>query len=145
MKTTRSVIVLWTLALLLPPMGVAHQESGLASTLERVLASHVQGYEDEDVERTLRDIHTKSPEYQQTRGALPAQFKAHDLQAQLVSFRLLGHDDELAVARAKVKVAGAPGSSFHDNVLDTITIFHQEAGTWKIWSDEALGVQFLAK
>ena len=53
--------------------------------------------------------------------------------------------DEFAVARTKMKFTSPAGSSFNDHVLDSITVFHQEAGVWKIWSDEALGVQFLRK
>ena len=145
MKTIRSTIALWTLALLLPGVGFADQETELATTLERVLASHVKGYEDEDLARTLAAIHTKSPEYQRTKDELPAQFKAQNIRAELLTFRLFGHDDEFAVARSKMKFTSPAGSSFNDHVLDSITVFHQEAGVWKIWSDEALGVQFLPK
>lgn len=144
MKTLRSIIAIAITALLLPATSPAHRESELAGTLEQVLQNHLKAYDAEDVTGTLRDVHTKSPEYQTTRQELSGQFAAQDLQIELLSFRFLGHDDEFAVARTKMKFVGPPGSSFDDNVLDSITVFHQENGAWKLWSDEVLGVEFLA-
>jgi hypothetical protein len=63
--------------------------------------------------------------------------------AEQVSFQYVGHDDEFAVARVKVKVT-APGTvGFQDNVVDTLTIFHQEGGRWKLWDVYVLGSTFL--
>jgi len=145
MKTTRSAIALPIVALLLPGACLAHEDPALAATLRGVLASHLQAYDDEDVDRTLREVHTKSPEYDRTKGELASQLAAHDLRIELVSFRFLGHDDEFAVARTKTKFVGSGGSSFQDNVVDGITVFHQESGAWKLWSDEVLGVEFLPR
>jgi hypothetical protein len=143
MKTLRSATALAIAALVLPAPGLAHRESDLAATLEQVLVNHLKAYDAEDASGTLRDLHTKSPEYKRTAQEIAQQFAAQDLSAELVTFRFLGHDDEFAVARTKVKFAGPPGSSFADNILDSITVFHQENGTWKLWSDEALGVEFI--
>jgi hypothetical protein len=143
MKTLRSIIAIAITALLLPATSPAHRESELAGTLEQVLQNHLKAYDAEDAAGTLRDVHTKSPEYKRTSQEIADQFAAQDLSAELVTFRFLGHDDEFAVARTKVKFVGPPGSSFDDNILDSITVFHQENGTWKLWSDEVLGVEFI--
>ena len=145
MKTTRLAIAFSIVALSLPAVSTAHEESALEKSLKQVLTSHLKAYDDESVEGTLRDVHTKSPEYDKTKQEIGAQFAGQDLRLELVGFRLFGHDDEFAVARTKTKFTGAPGSGFRDNVLDSITVFHQENGAWKLWSDDVLGVEFLTK
>jgi hypothetical protein len=67
------------------------------------------------------------------------------VKAELVDFRYMGHDDEFVVARVKTRLVAPPGSGFEDNVVDSLVAFHQEGGVWKVWSDEVLGVEFVAK
>ena len=86
-------------------------------------------------------VDTKSPDYEGTKNELAADFKDFDLTTQLVSFILIGHDDEFAVARVKEKTTGKPQSGFADNTVDSMVIFHQENGAWKLWSQEILGVE----
>ena len=64
------------------------------------------------------------------------------MSAHLESFQYIGHD-EFAVARVKVKVTAPSTAGFTDNIVDSITVFHQENGRWKIWDDYALGIQTL--
>ena len=59
------------------------------------------------------------------------------------SFRYIGHDDEFAVARVMLKTVGRSGPPLAANVLDTMTVFHQEDGEWKYWSNHILGVDLL--
>ena len=116
-------------------------EEALAGTLRNVLEEQTSAYGQEDQRETMSYIHTKSPDYSSMREALPEQFSNLDVRAELVDFRYLGHDDEFAVARAKIKTEGESGTTFAANVIDTIVVFHQEDGTWKLWSDEILGVE----
>ena len=88
-------------------------------------------------------IHSKSPEYDATQGALSGLFEALDTRTELVGFQYIGHDDEFAVARVKLKTVDQSGEAFAANVIDTITVFHQENGVWKYWSDHILGVELL--
>jgi hypothetical protein len=84
-------------------------------------------------------VHSKSPDYESTQAALPAQFEELDVTTELVEFTYIGHDDEFAVARVRAKTADGPGNAFTDNTVDVIVIFHQENGAWKLWGDEILG------
>ena len=124
-----------------PPPAVAAEP--LAMSLEQVVKDQLAAYNRKDVAATLAYVHTKSPDYEQTKGEIAGQFKEQNVSAQLISFYYVGHDDEFAVARVKVKVTAPPTADFTDNVVDTITLFHQENGTWKIWGDHLLGVQTL--
>ena len=66
-----------------------------------------------------------------------------DARTELVGFHYIGHDDEFAVARVKLQTVDQSGEPFSANVIDTITIFHQEDGVWKYWSDHILGVELV--
>jgi hypothetical protein len=121
----------------------ASGDDGLAGVLREVVEQNLAAYNREDPAGAMTFIHTKSPEYGTTQGALPAQFEALDTQTELVGFQYIGHDDEFAVARVKLKTVEQSGEPFSANVLDTITVFHQEDGVWKYWSDHLLGVELV--
>ena len=72
---------------------------------------------------------------------LARQFEQLDVTNELVDFALIGHDDEFAVARARIKSVGKPGGGFTDNTVDTILIFRQENAAWKLWDESILGVE----
>jgi hypothetical protein len=117
----------------------AAAEDELGASLRGVMNENLRAYNAEDVDSTLRTIHSRSPEYDTTRAALVEQFQDLDVKAELVEFRTLGHDDEFVVARVKLKLVGSPGDAFQNNVTDNLILFHQEGGVWKLWSDEVLG------
>jgi hypothetical protein len=115
----------------------------LATTLRGVVEDNVKAYNARDVAGVVRGIHTRSPEYHATKAAVEAQFAQVPATARLIDFDYIGHDDEFAVARMKIAVGGPPTSSFKDDVVDSIMLFHQENGTWKLWQDDVLGVEFV--
>jgi hypothetical protein len=131
-----------TLALLCSAMPVfAFGADGpLIAALRDLVAGNITAYDHEDLDGAMKLVDTRSPDYQSTKDALTEQFKNLDVKAELVSFEYIGHDDEFAVGRVKTKTTGQPGSGFVDNTVDAIYIFHQESGTWKLWSEKVLGV-----
>ena len=121
----------------------AGDDDGLAPVLRQVVEQNLAAYNREDPAAAMKLVHTKSPEYDGTQAALPAQFEVMDARGELVGFSYLGHDDEFAVARVKLKTVDTSGEAFSANVVDTITVFHQEDGVWKYWSDHILGVELV--
>jgi len=117
------------------------QETDLAAILKAVIASNIAAVNDEDVDATLATIHRASPEFAATAEALAAHYDGLDTSAELVSFSFMGHDDEFAVARVKIKTSEDGDTGFADNTVDMIVLFNQEDGVWKIWSDMPLGVE----
>jgi hypothetical protein len=120
----------------------AASEDELDASVRGVMEEHLRAYNAEDVEAALRTIHTRSPDYETMRAAMTEQFGALGVKAELLDFRTLGHDDEFVVARTRLKLVGAPGDDFQNNVTDNLVLFHQEGGVWKLWSDEILGGEF---
>jgi hypothetical protein len=121
----------------------ARADEALASALEKVSKEQIAAFNREDVAATMGYAHTKSPSYDESRTELTAQFSESDPRAEQVAFQYIGHDDEFAVARVKVKVNATAEEGFLDNVVDTITTFHQEDGKWKIWDAYLLGGQLV--
>ena len=130
------------LSLLAVPAG-AGQDQGLADALRGVVEDNLAAFNREDVQGTMQTIHSKSPEYASMQQALPNQFTGLDARTELAGFHYIGHDDEFAVARVKFKTVEQSDEPFTSNVLDTITVFHQEGGSWKYWSNHVLGVDIV--
>ena len=142
MRTRTALLGLATLALA-AFVGQAAQAQ-LAPALQYVIDNNLASFNRRDLAGTMATIHTKSPDYEPTKQALDEQFKGLDVTATLVKFEEMGHDDEFAVARVKVKTTGKPGADFVDNTVDAVLLFHQEDGTWKLWDETVLGVDIEA-
>ena len=123
----------------------ARADDALSAALRGVVEANLAAYDRKDADATLQTIDRDSPGYQDTQQAL-AGLQDLRVDSQLVEFRYIGHDDEFAVARVKTRTTAEPGQSdFVDNTVDSIMIFHQEDGRWKLWSEEVLGVDIAPK
>lgn len=143
MKMIRCAVALMLLALLGGGVATAaDKDEALAASLRKVIEENYSASNRKDAEGTMRSIDSKSPDYASTKEQLPSQF-ALGVASQLVYFRYIGHDDEFAVARVKLKSTGTSGTDFVNNIVDTMTIFHQEGGAWKIWDQVILGVEIV--
>lgn len=143
--TTMHLMAVQLAALLATAVAAGAADDALSASLKGVVEQNQKAYEAEDAAGVMGSIHSRSPQYDSTKAALPAQFAEEDLTLQLVDFRYMGHDDEFAIARVKTKVAGTPGSGFQNNVVDSVMLFHREGALWKLWSDQVLGVEFEQK
>jgi hypothetical protein len=136
----------WTIGIAVLPLifgasSAFAADAELSAALRPVVEGHLAAYNREDVAATIGFVDSRSPDYESTKVALAAQFEHLDLATELVDFALIGHDDEFAIARVKIKTAGKPGSGFADNTVDAILLFHQENAEWKLWSESVLGVE----
>ncbi len=135
----KSRIVLAATLLGLTWVSAARADDALASSLEKVSQDQIAAFNREDVAATMAYAHTKSPTYDGAREMLTENFKGQDLKTEQLSFQYIGHDDEFALARVKVKVTSPGTEGFQDTVTDTVTLFHQEGGTWKVWDTYLVG------
>jgi hypothetical protein len=130
-------------ALVCTPHLVHADDEELTKSLHGAMKGALDAYDREDLDGTMRYVHTKSPEYDKTKVKMEEQFAAGDVTIQLVEFRYIGHDDEFAVARVHIKTIARNDPTFTDNMIDTITLFKMENGQWKWWSDHIIGVHIL--
>src|SRR5262245_30427621 len=131
MRTTTLVALQLAALLGLAVVARADDHEQLAATLKGVVQDNLRAYDSEDVAGTMRSVDTRSPQYETTQKVLPGQFGDLDVTAKLVGFQYMGHDDEFAVARVKIRVEGPAGSTFMNNTTDNLFLFHQEGGVWK--------------
>src|SRR5262249_57665479 len=106
----------------------------LGATLRGVVEENVRAYDARDTDAFLRTLHPKSPGYEATKAILSDQFREGDIKVTLVDYKYIGHDDEFAVARVKMKTVAPPGSTgFQSNVTDSVVLFHRAefARAWK--------------
>lgn len=123
--------------------GTALADDALASTLSKVSTDQIAAFNREDVTGTLAFAYTKSPAFDTAKAELAGLFGEADARAEQVGFQYIGHDDEFAVARVKVKVTAADAPGFQNNVVDAIMIFHTEDGSWKVFDSYLLGSQLV--
>jgi hypothetical protein len=135
MKSNGVIIALLLLAVTSVRVASADSNAELAETLRQVTEKSLAAYDRENAEQTLEYIHSRSPDYEKTRVALPEQFEDLDVRPELVYFDFIGHDDEFAVARVKLKTVATDDAAFQNNIVDSIMLFHQEDGVWKAWSE----------
>ena len=114
-------------------------DDGVANALEKVSKDQIAAFNRHDAEATMSYAHTKSPTYDAARETITAAFKDSKPHAEQVSFQYIGHDDEFALARVKVKVTSPGTEAFQPNIVDTVTLFHQENGSWKLWDIYVVG------
>jgi hypothetical protein len=138
MKPIRLYAAAALLVLFANPL-IAADSGGLEGALRQVVEDNLAAYNSEDASRALASVHTQSPAYADMQDALPKQFAAMDARTELEGFTYIGHDGEFALARVQYRTIGGSQGPFMNNLLDTITIFHQENGTWKYWDNYVLG------
>jgi len=138
---TRFALAATLIALTWAP--VTRADDALTAALEKVSKDQIAAFNREDLAATMALAHTKSPTYDAARETLGAYFKDQDIKAEQISFQYIGHDDEFALARVKVKVTSPGTEGFEANVADTVTLFHQEDGNWKVWDTYLVGSELV--
>lgn len=118
----------------------AQDDKELAEALRAALAGQVAAYDKKDAAAAMSFVDTRSPDYDSTKAAITEQFEGPEVSVEIADFDYIGHDDEFAVARVKLKSTGKPDSGFVANTVDSIMIFHVQDGAWKIWTEKVLGV-----
>lgn len=121
----------------------ARADEALANALEKVSKDQIAAFNRKDADATMGYAYTKSPAYDEAKDALASLFSEADAKAEQVSFQYIGHDDEFAVARVKVKVTAKDAPGFQNNVVDALMIFHMEGGRWKVFDSYLLGSQVI--
>jgi hypothetical protein len=137
----KSIVILAAALLFFVCVPVTRADDTLASVLAQVSKGQIEAFNRADVAATMAYAHTKSPSYDAARETITEYFKNQKLEAEQVSFQYIGHDDEFALARVKVKVRSPGTEGFQPIVTDTVTLFHQEGGSWKIWDAYLVGGQ----
>ncbi len=114
-----------------------------ASDIEKIILENLTHTQNEDESAVIGDMHTQSPAYLATQQMLPQLFSNYDLGYELLNYNFIAEDDEYAYVRVKQRTVKISGPAFQDNELEMLTVFKQENGLWKLWTQANLSVLYL--
>ena len=115
----------------------------IAKVLHNVIKANFEAYEQEDIEKVMMTVHSKSPGFEATKQFSSQVFPVYDIKYELMNFKYISTEDEYALGRVKQKTIKVAGPEFKDNIIDSIVIFKQEAGSWKLWSQATLTLEYI--
>ena len=105
------------------------------------LRAYVDAQNSRDAAQVAARIHSASPFHEPTRQALAQLYVNYALVCTLIDAELIGADAHYGYVRARQKTVRIEGPSFDDNVTDSVVVFRQENGDWKVWAQAVLTVE----
>ena len=119
------------------------EDKNVEAELKTLMMENIKATEAEDKSAMLATIHTESPNYAQTEILTTQMFGTYKLKYELLQFQYVGMEGEYAIARYKFSTKKVAGGEFKDNIVDSLHIFRQENGSWKIWSMAILEIEYI--
>jgi len=122
----------------------ADTDKGIEAQLKDTMLENIKSTEAEDVDGTMKTVHSKSPQYQQVKKQLSQMFSKHlGIKYELVSLKYLATDGDYAIARVLQRTTQTPPVNIKNNESDIMVAFRKEHGTWKLWSQALLEFKYL--
>jgi hypothetical protein len=132
------------------PYALAQEKKAVESAkdieaqLKDAMMENIKSTEAEDINATLKTIHSKSPLYQASRKQVSQMFGKHlSIKYELVSLKYLATDGDYAIARVLQRTTQSPPVNIKNNERDVIIAFRKEGGTWKFWNEALLEFKYL--
>lgn len=122
---------------------IGFSDEDVAEEIWEVVLENLRATQVEDMDAMLATIHSESPSYTQTEELATVLFENYDLNYEVLLFRYIEQDGEYAIVRLEYSSQKVAGGEFNDNNLDTIHVFRQENGDWKIWSMAILEIEYI--
>jgi hypothetical protein len=121
----------------------ASGQEDVGQAIHQTFLKNLKAAQAEDLPGMMKTFHRQSPLYQWTKKKTTEIFKAYNLDYQLLSFKYISRDGEYAFARTRYRIRKISGPAFQNKEMDTLQIFRQEKGEWKLWSQAILEVHDL--
>lgn len=122
---------------------IGFSDEDVAEEIRQVVFENLRATQVEDMDAMLATVHSESPLYAQTEEMATLLFENYDLTYELQVFRYIEQDGEYAIVRLEFSAEKIAGAEFNDNILDSIHVFRQENGDWKIWSMAILEIEYI--
>jgi ketosteroid isomerase-like protein len=113
-----------------------------AKATRQTLDEGIAAFNREDLDTTLKALHSNSPNYQVSKERISRIFHDHDVAMELVDFDFVGETGPYAIARVKVKSAKKSGTKFKNNTTESLYIFQKQGNEWKLWGEYELQTVF---
>lgn len=122
---------------------IGFSDEDAAEDIRQVVFENLRATQVEDMDAMLATLHSESPLYAQTEQMATVLFENYDISYELQVFRYIEQDGEYAIVRLEFSAEKVAGAEFNDNILDSIHVFRQENGDWKIWSMAILEIEYI--
>lgn len=132
MLTSLFVVLMPVLCLAEPP----------AEELEQVVKENMRATQAEETDAIMKTMHSESPGRAATKAQLPALFERFDLEYTLLKCEFVSISGDYAIMRVEQRTTKVDGAAFRDNIVDSLMIFKQDKGRWKIWTQTVLEISF---
>ncbi|MDR0780965.1 MAG: hypothetical protein LBF16_09785 [Pseudomonadales bacterium] len=101
----------------------------------------VQFQREQDLPGVLSLMHQSSFAYMPTQQMLMKLFAAYELKLTLLDKKFVAADEHYAFARLRLRTEKIQGPEFRDNTSESLVIFKQVNGEWKIWTQAPIEIQ----
>ncbi len=122
---------------------IGFSDEDVAEDIKEVVFENLRATQVEDMDAMLATVHSESPNYAQTEKLAAMLFENYDLSYEVLLFRYIEQDGEYAIVRLKYSAQKLAGAEFNDNNIDTVHVFREENGEWKIWGMAILEIEYI--
>lgn len=122
-------------------VSVADQK--VAEAIKQSILDNLKYVQEENSEKSMSTIHSQSPSYLPTKNIISQMFSNYQLSFELIDFKYIAYDGDLAYARVKQVTKKISGPAFQNNEVDMVQIFRRESGIWKLWSQANIEIKYI--
>jgi len=115
----------------------------IAEAIKQNVLNNLKYAQAEDSEKSMSTMHSQSPSYMPTKDMMSQIFGNYKLSYELLDFKYVAYDGDLAYVRIKQVTKKISGPAFQNNEIDAIQIFRQESGVWKLWTQANIEIKYI--
>ena len=115
----------------------------ISASIKTNVLDNLHYFQAEDIEKSMSTMHSQSPSFLPTKNVMVQLFDNYKLSYELLAFKYIGYDGDLAYVRVKQRTKKISGPAFKDNEVDMVQLFRQENGVWKLWAQATVEVVFI--
>ena len=119
------------------------QLSTIEADIKTIMEANLKSLQDENMEALLATIHPESSSKSQMKPLMTRIFKTYDLKYEILSYKYITFDGELAYVRVKQRTTKISGPAIKDNELEQVNILKQDNGSWKILTSAQFNLKFI--
>lgn len=116
--------------------------ASIEDELKALMLANLKATQSEDKKAVFATMHSQSPAKAGTNNMLDQIFTTYDLKYSILDFKYVAADETYAYARTKQLTEKVSGPAFNPNELESLVIFKQENGDWKLWTQAVLTIEF---
>lgn len=142
-RSSRIAIILLFFTLVFSPWSNAGgEDDATGKAVQQTLTQGIAAFNNEDLNGTLKALHSDSPNYQVSKERISRIFRDHDAKMELVEFDFVGETGPYAIARVEAKSIKQSDTTFKNNTTESLYIFRKQGNEWKFWGEYELQTVF---